>query len=390
MSQDDGKTEDPTPRKLREGRKDGQFARTQDAATWVGIAAGTLFVPHAFDVMHRELAAMLAQLPQVAADPGPERVLAAVATLPRAVLLAAGPAGLAAAVGAAVAMAAQGLYPSTKAMHFKKSRLSLKEGVKRMAGARAAWEAVKALVKVLVLALVVVLLGRALVPELVGRGHRPAAEMLGVVTGGLRALVWSTCVVGLLLAGADYAFQRRTVMKQLRMTPREIKDENRQAEGDPLIKGAIRSRQLAMGRNRMLAAVADADVVLANPTHVAVALRYEPGRGAPRVVAKGTDLLALKIRERAAEHRVPVVEDKPLARLLHRVCDVDDEIPAELYTAVARILAFVFSLRRPGSGVPRPGPTVLPDDMPGRNELRVRRSRERREGRRDVRSARPG
>jgi flagellar biosynthetic protein FlhB len=145
-----------------------------------------------------------------------------------------------------------------------------------------------------------------------------------------------------------------------------------------------------MGRNRMLAAVADADVVLANPTHVAVALRYEPGRGAPRVVAKGTDLLALKIRERAAEHRVPVVEDKPLARLLHRVCDVDDEIPAELYTAVARILAFVFSLRRPGSGVPRPGPTVLPDDMPGRNELRVRRSRERREGRRDVRSARPG
>ena len=176
-------------------------------------------------------------------------------------------------------------------------------------------------------------------------------------------------------------------MKQLRMTPREIKDENRQTEGDPMVKGAIRAKQMAMSRNRMLAAVANADVVLVNPTHYAVALRYEAGRGAPRVVAKGTDALAAKIRERAREHRVPIVEDKPLARLLHRVCEVDDEVPAELYAAVARILAFVFSLRRPGSGVPRPGPSALPE-MPSRNALRVRRSRERREGRREVRTQR--
>ena len=212
-----------------------------------------------------------------------------------------------------------------------------------------------------------------------------SATALATLTAGLRTLVWAAAATGPPLAAADYAYQRRTVMKQLRMTPREIKDENRQTEGDPMVKSAIRSRQMAMSRNRMLAAVATADVVLVNPTHYAVALRYESGQGAPRVVAKGADALAAKIRERAREHRVPIVEDKPLARLLYRVCDVEDEIPAELYVAVARILAFVMSLRRPGlTPVSRPGPAQLPE-LPSKVALRVRRSRERRENRRDSR-----
>ena len=282
------------------------------------------------------------------------------------------------------------MHPTTKTLRFKASRLSPKQGLKRMLGVRAAWEALKALLKVTVIAVVVLSLARSLVPQLLAGGPLPVPVTLGVLGSGLRTLIWTVTVTGLLLALGDYVFQRRTVMKQLRMTPREIKDENRQTEGDPMVKGAIRAKQMAMSRNRMLAAVANADVVLVNPTHYAVALRYEAGRGAPRVVAKGTDALAAKIRERAREHRVPIVEDKPLARLLHRVCEVDDEVPAELYAAVARILAFVFSLRRPGSGVPRPGPSALPE-MPSRDALRVRRSRERREGRREVRTQRsPG
>src|ERR687886_254572 len=344
----DGKTEKPTARRLRDARREGQFARTPDAATWLGIAAGTALVPHGLGVLRDEVGRMLATLPDVAADPTPARALAAVSGLPSAVLTAAAPVGLAAVAAAVLATAVQGVHPTTKTLRFKTSRLSPKQGLKRMLGVRAAWEALKALLKVTVIAVVVLSLARSLVP--------------------------------LLLALGDYAFQRRSVMKQLRMTPREIKDENRQTEGDPMVKGAIRAKQMAMSRNRMLAAVANADVVLVNPTHYAVALRYEAGRGAPRVVAKGTDALAAKIRERAREHRVPIVEDKPLARLLHRVCDVDDEIPAELYAAVARILAFVFSVRRPG-------PTALPE-MPSRNALRVRRSRERREGRREVRAQR--
>ena len=383
----DGKTEKPTAKRLRDGRKEGQFPRTPDAATWLGIAAGCALVPHGLGVLHDEVARMLATLPDVAADPTPARALATLSGLPSAVLTAAAPVALAAAVAAVLAMGAQGVHLTTKTLKFKASRLSPKQGLKRMLGVRAAWEALKALLKVTVIAMVVLSLARSLVPQLVSGGLVPVPVTLGVLAAGLKTLIWSVVATGLVLALGDYAFQRRSVMKQLRMTPREIKDENRQAEGDPMVKGAIRARQMAMSRNRMLAAVANADVVLVNPTHYAVALRYETGRGAPRVVAKGTDALAAKIRERAREHRVPIVEDKPLARLLHRVCDVDDEIPAELYAAVARILAFVFSLRRPGSGVPRPGPSTLPE-MPTRNALRSRRSRERREGRREVRSSR--
>jgi flagellar biosynthetic protein FlhB len=148
------------------------------------------------------------------------------------------------------------------------------------------------------------------------------------------------------------------------MTRREVKEEHKQSEGDPQLKGAIRSRQLAMSRNRMMSEVAKADVVLVNPTHVAVALRYDPARGAPRVVAKGAGAVAARIRERAGEHRVPMVEDVPLARALHAQCDLGQEIPGELYEAVARVLAFVMALRRRGSAggthrvpVPR-GPRV--------------------------------
>jgi flagellar biosynthetic protein FlhB len=385
MSADDGKTEEPTAKRLREGRKDGQFPRTQDAATWVGLAAGTALVPHGLGVLHDEAVRVLATLPDVANDPSPERALTALSGLAGGVLGAAGPIGVAALAGAVLATAAQGVHPSAKALKFKASRLSPKEGVKRMFGLRAIWEAVKALLKVTVITVVVLVLASSLVPELLGHGLLPLPVTVDVLGSGLRTLVWAVTITGLVLALGDYAFQRRTVLKQLRMTPRDVKDENRQSEGDPMIKGAIRAKQMAMSRNRMLAAVAEADVVLVNPTHYAVALRYETGRGAPRVVAKGTDALALKIRERAREHRVPVLEDKPLARLLHRVCDVDDEIPAELYAAVARILAFVFALRRPGSGVTRPASSSLPE-VPTRNALRVRRSRERRDSRREVRT----
>jgi flagellar biosynthetic protein FlhB len=385
----DGKTEKPTAKRLRDARRDGRFPRSQDPATWLAIAAGTALVPHAVGVLRGQVTTMLALLPAAAADPTPSRALATLGGLPRAVFEAAGPVCAAAAAGAVLAMAAQGVHPSTKGLKFTPSRLSPRQGVKRMVGSRAAWEALKALLKVAVIAAVVLVLGRSLVPELVGHGTLPVPTSLGVLGSGLSTLVWTAAATGLVLSFGDYAYQRRSVMKQLRMTPREIKDENRQTEGDPMVKGAIRAKQMAMSRNRMLAAVATADVVLVNPTHYAVALRYEAGRGAPRVVAKGADALAAKIREQAREHRVPIVEDKPLARLLHRVCDVDDEIPAELYMAVARILAFVMSLRRPGSGMTRPAPAELPE-LPTRAALRVRRSRERRTGRREVREQRAG
>src|SRR5690348_894465 len=241
------------------------------------------------------------RLPSVVEDPTPARALDALAALPMAVILPLAPVAVAAAAGAVLATASQGVYLTTKTLKPKFSRLSPKPGLKRMFGPKAVWEAVKALTKVTAISVVVVLLGRSLLAELIGPGVMPLSVTLDHTRGGVETLLWATAVTGLLLALADYAYQRRTVMKDLRMTPREVKDEMKQAEGDPMVKGAIRQRQMAMSRNRMLSAVSGADVVLVNPTHIAVALKYERGLGAPRVVAKGAGALALKIRERARE-----------------------------------------------------------------------------------------
>jgi flagellar biosynthetic protein FlhB len=149
------------------------------------------------------------------------------------------------------------------------------------------------------------------------------------------------------------------------MSKDEVKQEHKQSEGDPQLKGAIRSRQLAASRNRMMADVMTADVVLVNPTHVAVALRYDAERGAPRVVARGAGVIAAAIRERAGEARVPLVRDVPLARALYSSTTVGQEIPAELFAAVAQVLAYVISRRSRGqSGGEHRSPrleTGLPD-----------------------------
>jgi flagellar biosynthetic protein FlhB len=179
-------------------------------------------------------------------------------------------------------------------------------------------------------------------------GLVPIHTVLETVSSKALGLIRNIAFVGLGMAGADYAMQRRRVGKQTRMTKEEVKQEHKQTEGDPMVKSAIRSRQLAAARNRMMADVPTADVVLVNPTHVAVALRYEAQRGAPRVVARGAGAIAAKIRELAAEEEVPLVRDVPLARALYRSTKVGQEIPPELFAAVAQVLAFVISRRTQG------------------------------------------
>ncbi len=377
MAGDEGKTEKPTPKRLKDARRQGQFPRTPDASTWVSIAAGTALIPHTVTAVHDQFVQLLALLPEVAGQPSPEAVLGVLARVPWAVLASVGPLSLTAAGAAVLAAAAQGVHPSGKMLKPTAKRMNPKQGIKRMFGTKAVWEAGKALAKVIVIALVVWSLARNLIPELMAGGLVPLAVTFERARSGMTTLMWWTVVTGLLLALLDYGYVRHTVMKQLRMSPHEIKQEHKQSEGDPLVKGAIRSKQMAMSRNRMLGAVAEADVVLVNPTHFAVALKYEPFRGAPRVIARGAGALALKIRERAREARVPVVEDQPLTRLLYRVCDLGDEIPAELYTAVARILAFVMAAGRPSrtAGARRPLHGVELPELPARSAMRARRAR---------------
>lgn len=157
----------------------------------------------------------------------------------------------------------------------------------------------------------------------------------------------------LLLAVLDYGYQRWQHERSLRMSLQEVRDEYRQSEGDPQLRARIRRTQRQMASRRMMQAVPTSDVVLTNPTHLAVALRYDAARmAAPVVTAKGADLIAERIKSLAREHRVPVVENKPLARALYTACEIDEPVPAALYQAVAEVLAFIYSLRRPGGRGP--------------------------------------
>ena len=178
-------------------------------------------------------------------------------------------------------------------------------------------------------------------------GSQPV-DMAPVITyagSKILGLVRDISAAGLLLAFGDYAYQRHQLQKSLKMTKQDVKDESKNADGDPLVKGQIRRKMMRMSRARMMAAIAGADVVVVNPTHYAVALKYEPGHGrAPTVVAKGVDDLARRIRDEGRKHKVPVVEDPPVARAIYAACDIDEQIPAEMYVAVARLLAFVFTL----------------------------------------------
>ncbi len=276
-------------------------------------------------------------------------------------------------IGVASSLAQGGFYLATKSIQPKLSKLNPLPGAKRMFGMQALWEGSKVVVKSSVVALICYSAIRAVVP-LIG-GLVPMSTTLEIGHDRIVSLLRIVAVVGLVMAGADYAFQRRKVGKQVRMTKHEVKQENKQAEGDPLIKSAIRSRQLAAARSRMMVDVQTADVVLVNPTHIAVALKYDPAGGAPKVVAKGAGAIAAKIRERAEEARVPLVRDVPLARALHASCKVGQEIPVELFAAVAQVLAFVIGRRTQGArggsyASPRPS-TEVPAVPRGSRHRRV-------------------
>ena len=251
-------------------------------------------------------------------------------------------------IGVASAVAQGGFFLATKALKPKWDRLNPIKGAKRIFGPQALWEGTKMLLKS---SLVGFFVWRAIVGLLPMLGGLvPLEAGLHIAAGAATGLMRDVALAGLVAAAADYAVMRRRTGKQTRMTKKEVKDEHKQSEGDPHMKGAVRSRQLSSARNRMMADVPEADVVLVNPTHVAVALRYDPAKGTPRVVAKGAGLVATRIREVAEEHRVTLVEDIPLARALHGGCEVGQEIPPQLYQAVAQVLAFVLSMR--AAGVP--------------------------------------
>ncbi|WIE66560.1 EscU/YscU/HrcU family type III secretion system export apparatus switch protein [Curtobacterium sp. MCLR17_036] len=357
MSDSGEKSEKATDKRMREVHRKGQLGRSQDLGAWVGIAVVAMMVPSVIGNAAAAGTSQMAAVRTVIANPTigtVDRVfhdaMASIgATLgpPLAVVL----------VAVTAAAVAQGGVHVRKLMP-EPSHFDPVAGLKRVFGVQALWNGVKALLKTAVVGLVLWFAVQGLMPVLMTSGSLPLSAVLEAAADGAGTLLRAAIVAGLLLAAIDVFVVVRRNRKRTMMTKREVKDEHKSSDGDPLVKGQRRSRQLAMSRNRMIEAIGTADVVMTNPTHYAVALRYEPGKSAPRVVAKGAGPVADVIRSRAEDERVPIVRDVPLTRALHAACELGHEIPADLYTPVARVLSFVMALKARGAAAGTHAPPV--------------------------------
>jgi flagellar biosynthetic protein FlhB len=352
------KTEKPTPQRLKKARKDGQIPRTQELGTWLGAATASVLLPMLVGRAFTAARQLFVQVGAVANHPEPAALSVLMGQALTAFLTAVLPIGLGMMLVGTVASAAQGgVTLSAKGLTPTLKKFNPLPGLKRMFGTHGIWEAIKAIIKTIVLGVVIYMTSGTAQQLVSASGALPLSEVTRIFTESAVQMFRVVGVTGLVIALADYLVVRHQAMTKLKMSHYEIKQEHKNSEGDPHVKAQRRATQMAMSRNRMMAEVADADVLLINPTHVAVALKYEPQRGAPRVVAKGAGEVATRLRARAEECRVPMVQDIPLARALHASCDMGQEVPAQLFTAVARVLAFVMHLSSRGvrGGVHRPG-----------------------------------
>ncbi|TFV58748.1 UNVERIFIED_ORG: EscU/YscU/HrcU family type III secretion system export apparatus switch protein [Bacillus sp. AZ43] len=352
------KTEKPTPQRLKKARKEGQIPRTQELGTWLGMAAASLLLPMLVENAFESVQELFGHVRDVADDPRPETMSILLGKALTAFMTTLLPMALGMMVVGAVASASQGgVAFASKPLKPTLKKFNPVPGLKRMFGTQGLWEASKALIKTSALGVVVILTSDRAQELVSSSGSLPLSAVTATFADSAILMFRVVAVTGLVIAIADYLVVRQKMMKQLKMSKYEITQEHKQAEGDPHMKAQRRAVQMSMSRNRMMSEVADADVLLVNPTHVAVALKYDPSKGAPRVVAKGAGAVAAKLRAIAEEARVPMVQDVPLARALHASCELGQEVPAALFTAVARVLAFVMHLGARGvrGGFHRPG-----------------------------------
>lgn len=341
MGRFDGKTEKATPQKRQKARRDGTVARSQE----VGVAASLLamvlalraFGAHGVDTLTAETRSLFTSasstmpFQQVGVSAGRMLLSLLVPIV-----------GVATFAALASGFGQVGFRITPKAVKPKLSNLSPKKGLQRLAPAKAGWELGRTAIKLgLLIAIVWVPLRRWVEsPE-----ARSLDTGLAETTAQVWALLLSVTGLAVVIAAADYGWNRYRTAKELRMSKDEVRRENKDSEGDPLVRGHRRRRAQELSRNRMLSDVATADVVVTNPTHFAVALRYADDEAAPRVVAKGTNLVAAKIRDLAHRNGVLVTENKPLARALYRRCKVGQYVPGALYEAVAVVLALAYRRR---------------------------------------------
>jgi flagellar biosynthesis protein FlhB len=366
------RTERATPKRVRDARRRGEVPRSRELASSIVVGGGVL----ALTGLAGSMAAMAASWMQRALMPDPAVLqrpdellahLGGVAAGGFAVVLPLLVVGFLAGLAAPLLLGGWNL--SAEALKPDFGRANPLKGLGRLFSAQSLVELGKGLLKAGVLGLIAAIylytqlddlatLGREAAAPAVAHGLQLALGCLAWMAGGL-----------VLIAAVDTPYQLWSYARRLRMTKQEVKQEFKEAEGSPEVKGRLRRLQQEVAQRRMMEAVPTADVVVVNPRHYAVALKYESGRmRAPRVVAKGADLIAATIRELAGRHKVPIVSAPPLARALYRHAELGDEIPANLYAAVAQVLTYIYQLRtwgtRPGPAGRRPLPPVV-GEVPG-------------------------
>ncbi len=345
----ESKTEDPTSKRLQEARDKGQVATSREVGSALSIMAGTIaIVVMGAGVATQLVVTMRSFVERPESFPlSTEDTFSLFWATSAEVAFAVVPIlGLMLLIGIAAPILQHGWIVSTEQLKPKWSKLSPVSGLKRIFSMRGIVELVKNLLKMAIVGAVAVM---AVLPSLTGLEQwvgQGVEDMLTTTMWLTMRLLIGVAVAMVLIAILDYGYQLWEHQKSMRMTKQEVRDEGKQQEGDPHVKSKIRALRVQRARRRMMAAVPEADVVVTNPTHYAIALKYDQDKmAAPRLVAKGVDQVALRIREVAREHNVPLVENPPLARALYAGVELDHEIPEEHYRAVAQIISYVMKLK---------------------------------------------
>jgi len=342
------KTEAPTGRRISEAREEGRVARSIELnaamalliGTWLIKASGKQMVV----ILENLMTSTLITLPEV--EPSQtwlQSVLfsSVMPLVPGLVILLVG----LLVTGVSVTLAQTGLMWANKRVGFDFSRLNPVPGFKRIFSAQGLVELIKALLKLLIVGWVAYSFLRGHVNEMLSLVQMDLSTGISIWTDLGISLMQRVGLAYIVLALADYGYQRWQHIRSMKMTKEEVKEDMKSSEGDPFIRSRIRGQQRRMARMRMMSNVKKADVVIINPTHLAVAVRYVPEEmNAPKLLAKGAHRTAQRIVELARQHNIPVIQNIPVARALYRAVEIDQEIPSELYAALAEVLAYVYKV----------------------------------------------
>ncbi len=346
---DSSKTEDPTPKKLEEARKKGQVAISREVNNWIMLFAGTLVIlamgPGMMEELLRILRTYIASASDLPPTPGGMQfvIIEALRETLRIIALPLIFLVLAAFVGPFIQV---GPLFAGEIIKMDISKISPAKGMARLFSMKSIAEFVKGILKLTIVTVVGFIILKPYFGSIEHMVGLPIPAALNEMWGLVTRLMIGILIVLFIIAGLDLLYQRWEHNKKMRMTKQELKDEYRQSEGDPHVKAKLRQLRQQKAQARMMQAVPGADVVITNPTHYSVALKYDPDKNdAPIVVAKGVNEVAMRIREVARENDIIIMPNPPLARVLFDTVEIDDAVPAEHYKAVAEIISYVFRLK---------------------------------------------